>query len=65
MLYTTKDVKSKSKYGGRHVVTLVPGDGVGPELAVCVKEVFRCLSIKHVMNISVLHNLLHTLWPLE
>jgi isocitrate dehydrogenase (NAD+) len=38
---SVSDSKSKSKYGGRHVVTLIPGDGVGPELAVCVKEVFR------------------------
>eukprot|EP00118_Oscarella_pearsei_P003761 m.15643 g.15643 ORF g.15643 m.15643 type:complete len:374 (+) comp26485_c0_seq1:259-1380(+) len=28
-------------YGGRHTVTLIPGDGIGPELAACVKEVFR------------------------
>ena len=32
---------TKSKYGGRHTVTLIPGDGVGPELAACVKEIFR------------------------
>jgi isocitrate dehydrogenase (NAD+) len=28
-------------YGGRHTVTMIPGDGIGPELACCVKEVFR------------------------
>lgn len=28
-------------YGGRHTVTLIPGDGIGPELAACVKKVFR------------------------
>ena len=32
---------SRSKYGGRHTVTLIPGDGIGPELAASVKEIFR------------------------
>lgn len=32
---------TKSQYGGRHTVTLIPGDGVGPELAASVKEIFR------------------------
>merc|ERR1712004_939 len=31
----------KASYGGIHTVTLLPGDGVGPELAKHVKEVFR------------------------
>uniref|UniRef100_A0A3P9GZY0 Isocitrate dehydrogenase [NAD] subunit, mitochondrial n=1 Tax=Oryzias latipes TaxID=8090 RepID=A0A3P9GZY0_ORYLA len=30
-----------AKYGGRHTVTLIPGDGIGPELLSHVKEVFR------------------------
>ncbi|XP_068780263.1 isocitrate dehydrogenase [NAD] subunit gamma, mitochondrial isoform X1 [Struthio camelus] len=30
-----------AKYGGRHTVTLIPGDGIGPELMMHVKEVFR------------------------
>uniref|UniRef100_A0A8C9YMG1 Isocitrate dehydrogenase [NAD] subunit, mitochondrial n=1 Tax=Sander lucioperca TaxID=283035 RepID=A0A8C9YMG1_SANLU len=30
-----------AKYGGRHTVTLIPGDGIGPELLNHVKEVFR------------------------
>uniref|UniRef100_A0A8B9FQA6 Isocitrate dehydrogenase (NAD(+)) 3 non-catalytic subunit gamma n=1 Tax=Amazona collaria TaxID=241587 RepID=A0A8B9FQA6_9PSIT len=30
-----------AKYGGRHTVTLIPGDGIGPELMLHVKEVFR------------------------
>lgn len=33
---------SRSTYGGRHTVTLIPGDGIGPELAACVKHIFRC-----------------------
>ena len=31
----------KAQYGGRHTVTILPGDGVGPELMSHVKEVFR------------------------
>ncbi|OBS71095.1 hypothetical protein A6R68_00364, partial [Neotoma lepida] len=29
------------KYGGRHTVTMIPGDGIGPELMVHVKRIFR------------------------
>ena len=36
---------SESMYGGRHTVTLIPGDGIGPELAACVKEVFRYMYV--------------------
>ncbi|XP_077185763.1 isocitrate dehydrogenase [NAD] subunit gamma, mitochondrial [Paroedura picta] len=30
-----------AKYGGRHTVTMIPGDGIGPELMLNVKEIFR------------------------
>ncbi|CAL8366866.1 unnamed protein product [Lota lota] len=30
-----------ARYGGRHTVTLIPGDGIGPELANHVRELFR------------------------
>lgn len=30
-----------ARYGGRHTVTLIPGDGIGPELAHHVRELFR------------------------
>jgi len=30
-----------AKYGGRHTVTMMPGDGIGPEMMGYVKEVFR------------------------
>ncbi|XP_061827377.1 isocitrate dehydrogenase [NAD] subunit gamma, mitochondrial-like [Nerophis lumbriciformis] len=30
-----------AQYGGRHTVTLIPGDGIGPELATHVQELFR------------------------
>ncbi|KAI6648060.1 Isocitrate dehydrogenase [Oopsacas minuta] len=36
---------TKSQYGGRHTVTLIPGDGVGPELAASVKEIFRASKV--------------------
>ncbi|GBN55229.1 hypothetical protein AVEN_265923-1 [Araneus ventricosus] len=31
----------KAKYGGRFMVTMLPGDGIGPELMGHVKEIFR------------------------
>ena len=30
-----------SRYGGRHTVTMMPGDGIGPEMMGYVKEIFR------------------------
>jgi len=44
---STRGYKLKSsniplaKYGGRHTVTMLPGDGIGPEMMGYVKEVFR------------------------
>ncbi|XP_040048882.1 isocitrate dehydrogenase [NAD] subunit gamma, mitochondrial isoform X1 [Gasterosteus aculeatus] len=35
------NIPPPAKYGGRHTVTLIPGDGIGPELLNHVKEVFR------------------------
>uniref|UniRef100_A0A131YJQ7 Isocitrate dehydrogenase [NAD] subunit, mitochondrial n=1 Tax=Rhipicephalus appendiculatus TaxID=34631 RepID=A0A131YJQ7_RHIAP len=32
---------AKAKYGGRFMVTVLPGDGIGPELMKHVREVFR------------------------
>ncbi|XP_055464318.1 probable isocitrate dehydrogenase [NAD] gamma 2, mitochondrial [Psammomys obesus] len=34
-------VVPSAKYGGRHTVTMIPGDGIGPELMVHVKRIFR------------------------
>ncbi|XP_019506897.1 PREDICTED: isocitrate dehydrogenase [NAD] subunit gamma, mitochondrial-like [Hipposideros armiger] len=34
-------VPPSAKYGGRHTVTMIPGDGIGPELMLQVKTVFR------------------------
>lgn len=36
-----RSIPPPAKYGGRHTVTLIPGDGIGPELMLHVKEVFR------------------------
>ncbi len=30
-----------AKYGGRHTVTMMPGDGIGPEMMAHVREVLR------------------------
>ncbi|XP_067833869.1 isocitrate dehydrogenase [NAD] subunit gamma, mitochondrial isoform X2 [Heptranchias perlo] len=34
-----------AKYGGRHTVAMIPGDGIGPELMLHVREVFRCACV--------------------
>ncbi|XP_037378481.1 isocitrate dehydrogenase [NAD] subunit gamma, mitochondrial-like [Talpa occidentalis] len=36
-----KSIPPSAKYGGRHTVTIIPGDGVGPELMLQVQNVFR------------------------
>ena len=35
------DVPPHAKYGGRNTVTLIPGDGVGPEMVTAVQDIFR------------------------
>lgn len=32
---------TKAKYGGRFMVTMLPGDGIGPEMMGYVKTVFK------------------------
>eukprot|EP01147_Barroeca_monosierra_P010125 gene10125-2291_t len=34
-----------TKYGGRRTVTLIPGDGIGPELTACVRELFSWIKV--------------------
>ncbi|KAF7651578.1 hypothetical protein LDENG_00108930 [Lucifuga dentata] len=44
-----------ARYGGRHTVTLIPGDGIGPELANHVCQVFRfcCVPVDfEVVNVD-------------
>ncbi|XP_004071098.1 isocitrate dehydrogenase [NAD] subunit gamma, mitochondrial isoform X2 [Oryzias latipes] len=51
--YTT--IPPPAKYGGRHTVTLIPGDGIGPELCGHVQELFRfcCVPVDfEVVNVD-------------
>ncbi|XP_076840293.1 isocitrate dehydrogenase [NAD] subunit gamma, mitochondrial-like [Brachyhypopomus gauderio] len=44
-----------AKYGGRHTVTLIPGDGIGPELLNHARELFRfcCVPVDfEVVNVD-------------
>ena len=34
-----------TRYGGRHTVTLMPGDGIGPEMMGHVKDIFRVAGV--------------------
>ncbi|XP_070559032.1 isocitrate dehydrogenase [NAD] subunit gamma, mitochondrial-like isoform X2 [Ptychodera flava] len=34
-------VPPPAQYGGRHTVTLIPGDGIGPELMVHIRDIFK------------------------
>ncbi|KAI8876370.1 isocitrate dehydrogenase, NAD-dependent [Backusella circina FSU 941] len=36
---------SPKKYGGKYTVTMIPGDGIGKELAMSVKDVFKAASV--------------------
>lgn len=37
----TTNRETKAKYGGRFMVTLLPGDGIGPEMAEHLKRIFK------------------------
>ncbi|XP_048839020.1 isocitrate dehydrogenase [NAD] subunit gamma, mitochondrial [Brienomyrus brachyistius] len=53
--YTGRIIPPPAKYGGRHTVTLIPGDGIGPELLNHVREVFRftCVPVDfEVVNVN-------------
>ncbi|TSL61275.1 Isocitrate dehydrogenase [NAD] subunit gamma 1, mitochondrial [Bagarius yarrelli] len=44
-----------ARYGGRHTVTLIPGDGIGPDLLNHVRELFRfsCVPVDfEVVNVN-------------
>ena len=41
-----------AQYGGRHTVTLMTGDGVGPELLGHVQEVFRFVPFKRLKVVA-------------
>ncbi|KAL9971463.1 hypothetical protein ACROYT_G017628 [Oculina patagonica] len=40
-LHQSHEVPLHAKYGGRHTVTLIPGDGIGPEIVSAVQDIFR------------------------
>ncbi|XP_048475904.1 isocitrate dehydrogenase [NAD] subunit gamma, mitochondrial-like [Rhincodon typus] len=42
---TDQTIPPPAMYGGRHTVTMVPGDGIGPELMQHVQAVFRCACV--------------------
>ncbi|XP_030826609.1 isocitrate dehydrogenase [NAD] subunit gamma, mitochondrial [Camarhynchus parvulus] len=56
-LPSQRSIPPPAKYGGRHTVTLIPGDRIGPELMLHVKEVFRCVPRPPIWNIETNHNL--------
>ncbi|KAG8518471.1 Isocitrate dehydrogenase [NAD] subunit gamma, mitochondrial [Galemys pyrenaicus] len=40
-----KSIPPSAKYGGRHTVTMIPGDGTGPEIMLHIKNIFRYASV--------------------
>lgn len=56
--YGAHDVPPHAKYGGRNTVTLIPGDGVGPEMVTAVQDIFRYIGAPvdfEELNLSVLN----------
>ncbi|WVO23935.1 isocitrate dehydrogenase, NAD-dependent [Cryptococcus decagattii] len=45
MATLTDEKRLPSKFGGKYTVTLIPGDGIGQEVADSVKEVFDALKV--------------------
>ncbi|KAJ3031522.1 UNVERIFIED_CONTAM: isocitrate dehydrogenase (NAD(+)) idh1 [Siphonaria sp. JEL0065] len=41
----TVDIKGTSVYAGKHTVTLIPGDGVGSEMAGSVQAIFKAANV--------------------
>lgn len=39
--HQSHEVPLHAKYGGRNTVTLIPGDGIGPEMVTAVQDIFR------------------------
>ncbi|XP_070559031.1 isocitrate dehydrogenase [NAD] subunit gamma, mitochondrial-like isoform X1 [Ptychodera flava] len=39
--HSYKGMPPPAQYGGRHTVTLIPGDGIGPELMVHIRDIFK------------------------
>jgi len=34
-----------AKYGGRHTVTMMPGEGIGPEMMEYVKDIYKAAGV--------------------
>ncbi|XP_061701267.1 isocitrate dehydrogenase [NAD] subunit gamma, mitochondrial-like isoform X2 [Syngnathoides biaculeatus] len=54
-VWTHQMIPPPAQYGGRHTVTLIPGDGIGPELLNHVRELFRfcCVPVDfEVVNVD-------------
>jgi isocitrate dehydrogenase (NAD+) len=41
MATVESDIFKPTKFGGRYVVTLIPGDGIGAEVSESVKTIFK------------------------
>lgn len=41
MATVQSDIYKPTKYGGKYTVTLIPGDGIGAEVAESVKTIFK------------------------
>ncbi|XP_051865059.1 isocitrate dehydrogenase [NAD] subunit gamma, mitochondrial isoform X1 [Pristis pectinata] len=50
---TDQTIPPPAKYGGRHTVAMIPGDGIGPELMAHVRDVFRCACVP--VDFEVVH----------
>ncbi|XP_028669186.1 isocitrate dehydrogenase [NAD] subunit gamma, mitochondrial isoform X2 [Erpetoichthys calabaricus] len=54
-VFTSQIIPPPARYGGRHTVTMIPGDGIGPELLLNVRELFRfsCVPVDfEVVNVN-------------
>ncbi|XP_048589543.1 isocitrate dehydrogenase [NAD] subunit gamma, mitochondrial [Nematostella vectensis] len=45
LAYHPHHVPPPARYGGRNTVTLIPGDGIGPEMVVAVQDIFRHIGV--------------------
>lgn len=53
-LHQSHEVPLHAKYGGRNTVTLIPGDGIGPEMVTAVQDIFRYSRYLHIYFVAPL-----------
>lgn len=41
---------TRSRYGGRNLVTALPGDGIGPEMLGHVRSIFKLVAVQQTRN---------------